>query len=359
MPVSAALDASGANVTLTTPSALPSGTLITLTINNVADLAGNSVAPGTTISFSYLPVSYSADIQFDQPIAYYRFEEAAGSATAINSGSTGGNAAYLTGDTATASSAKGDPGPRPPAYAGFDSANLSAAFDGVGEWVDTGNQFLQDRAAFTLEYWVSPSGRSGFPTRVGIVGQNDAVEYGFIDANTIEIWTPNGGMLDTTYSFPDDEWHHIAIIADGTSLKTYYDGMLMGTGGNSTTDYGASGYNVHIGGGGVFDPTGNWFNGHIDEVAIFNKALPPARVAEHFSAGKNGGVIVTNGAITPHQLKFTSLSLVGNQVVLQWTGTATLEQANNLNGPWTAAPNQNNPQVAPLASGNRFYRLHQ
>src|SRR5205085_11637950 len=96
VPVSAVLDASGANVTLTTASALPSGTLITLTINNVADLAGNPVAPGTTISFSYQPVSYSADILFDQPIAYCRFEDAAGSATAINSGSTGGNAAYLT-----------------------------------------------------------------------------------------------------------------------------------------------------------------------------------------------------------------------------------------------------------------------
>src|SRR2546427_13166531 len=130
---------------------------------------------------------------------------------------------------------KGDPVPRPPSFVGFDANNRSASFDGQGDWVDTQNQFLQDRAAFTLEYWVAPSNRVSAPatfgTRIGIVGQNDAIEYGFIDQNTIQIWTPNGGNLNTPYSFQDNEWHHVATIADGTSLKTYYDRVLQSTGG--------------------------------------------------------------------------------------------------------------------------------
>src|SRR5207245_738376 len=112
--------------------------------SNVTDLAGNSVAPGTSISFSYQSVTYAADILFDHPIAYYRFEEPAGSATATNSGSAGGNGLYLTGDAGSPSSSTGDAGPRPPTFAGFDANNHSATFDGVGEWVDTRNQFLQD-----------------------------------------------------------------------------------------------------------------------------------------------------------------------------------------------------------------------
>jgi len=359
VPVSGSLDGTGTNLTLTTAAALPRSTLITLAISNVMDLAGNAVAPGTSISFSYQPVTYAADILFDQPIAYYRFEEPAGSAVATNSGSTGGNGAYLTGDGGAPSTAKGDPGPRPPGFAGFDANNHSATFDGIGEWVDTRNQFLQDRGAFTLEYWVAPSGRSSFPNRVGIVGQNDAVEYGFVDANTIQIWTPNGGQLNTAYGFADGEWHHVATIADGTSLKTYYDGVLTGTGGNPTTDYGSSGYNVHIGGGGVFDAGGNYFNGQIDEVAIFNKALPAARVAAHFQAGKTGGVLTTNGTVQPGGLRFTSISLTASQAVLQWTGTGTLEEAATVNGPWSPSPNQNNPQVVPGSAGQKFYRLRQ
>src|SRR5207253_1581854 len=135
---------------------------------------------------------------------------------------------------------------------------------------------------------------SDWSTRVGIVGQNDAVEYGFIDPATIQIWTPNGGSLNTGYTFGDNEWHHVATIADGTAIHTYYDGVLKGSSGNATGDYGSSAFNVHIGGGGVFDGNGNYFTGHIDEVAIFAKAIPPARVAEHFKAGKEGGVIVAN-----------------------------------------------------------------
>ena len=169
--------------------------------------------------------------------------------------------------------------------------------------MDTKNPFLQHRAAFTLEYWVRPTGgRTADPSvwlnRIGIVGQNDAIEYGFIDPKTIQIWTPNGGALNTTYSFPDDEWHHVATIASGTSLKTYYDGKLAGTTSSTTGDYGSSVYNVHIGGGGVFDATGNWFIGNIDEVAIFDKAIPADRVAAHYTAGKSGGVLTTTGAAT-------------------------------------------------------------
>jgi hypothetical protein len=149
----------------------------------------------------------------------------------------------------------------------------------------------------------------------------------------------------------------VATIADGSALRTYYDGVLVGTGGNSTGNYGASGYNVHIGGGGVFDPQNNWFNGHIDEVAIFDHAVPASRVAEHFSAGKNGGVLLTNIAVTPNFLEFTSIILASGHVVLQWTGGGTLEQASVVTGPWNTAPNQANPQSVPATSGNLFFRL--
>jgi hypothetical protein len=31
--------------------------------------------------------------------------------------------------------------------------------------------------------------------------------------------------------------------------------------------------------------TGNWFAGGLDEVALYDRALPPARVAVHHAAG--------------------------------------------------------------------------
>ena len=358
------LDATLTNVTIMTGSALTPNVTNTLTLNGVKDVAANAVVPNTSIQFVFNPVTYAANILFDGPIAYYRFEEAAAATVATNSGSTGGDGLFMS-DIGGGGPAKADPGPRPPAFVGFDANNRAATFDGLGDWVNTQNPFLQDRGAFTLEYWVAPANRvsdpTTFGTRIGIVGQNDAVEYGFIDANTIQIWTPVDN-LNTAYSFPDNEWHHVATIASGTSLRTYYDGVLQASTSVTTMDYGASSFNVNIGGGGVFDGSGNYFTGKIDEVAIFDKAIPAARVAAHYTAGKSGGVLVTSGTVTVPAGITLSVSRSGNNLNISWTPAGgTLQFATTLSGTpiqWNnVVPAPSNPATIAIGTGNTFYRV--
>ena len=371
----ATLDASRLVVTINTAAPLTPNVENTLTITGVKDLAGNAVAANTTIKFSFQPVTYSANILFDEPLGYYRFEEASGS-VAANSGTTGGDGVYYYGDEfapgegGSPTEAKGESGPRPPAFAGFEGGNRAATFDGFGDWVDTKNQFLQNRAAFTLEYWVKPIRTNTvdgtvWPARVGIVGQNDAVEYGFISPGVIQIWTPGGGSLDATYTFPDDEWHHVATIADGTNIKTYFDGVLAGTGGAATGNYGSSTSFVHIGGGGVFDVTGNWFGGQIDEVAIFDKAISADRVAAHYKAGREGGVITTSGAVTPGDgggsIRLTLAGTGPNRTITWAPAGGTLQSTSALNGAatvWTDVGTAN-PATVTVGTDNRFYRVRQ
>ena len=367
----ATLDASGTVVTVTTASpvsAVP--TTNTLAITGLKDLAGNPTPAGTSIQFAAQLVTYEDDIKFDGPIAFYRFEESVGATTAKNVGSSGIDGVYSVGDEAApgagspGGAAVGDPGPRPPAFAGFAANNKSATFDGASTWVDTTQQYLQAQGAFTLEYWVSPertnTDLTTWGNRVGIVGQNDAIEYGFIDPQTIQIWTPNGGSINSKYTFPDDEWHHVATIADGTTLKTYFDGVLVTTGGNNANgSYGTSAYNVHIGGGGVFDVNGNWFKGHIDEVAIFLKSIPADRVAAHYKAGKEGGVITTSGAVTGPSTTSAKLSVSsdGTSITISWAPAGgTLQWSATPSGPWTDAGTAN-PTVSALGAGPVFYRV--
>ncbi len=373
----ATLDPNGTNLTLTTGTGLTAGTETTLTITGVKDISGNPVTANTTIKFTFNRVTYAATILFDKPVGYYQFEETTGG-VAKNAGTVAGDGAYYIGDEATAgdggapSTPKGDPGPRPPTFAGFDAANKSATFGGpdLQDWVDTKHQFLQGLTSFSLEYWVKPVNRvadaTAFGTRIGLVGQNDAIEYGFIDANTIQIWTPGGGSLNTAYAFPDNEWHHVATIADGKNLKTYYDGVIKGTGGSAiTTDYGTSTFNVHIGGGGVFDGSGNYFTGNMDEVAIFDRAIPADRIAAHFKAGKEGGVLVTTGAITGGGTtgggtgpKLTATKS-GNNVTISWSPAGgTLQSTDSLSGTptWTNV-GTTNPATVTIGSGMKFYRV--
>jgi hypothetical protein len=371
---SASLAADGITVTITTASSLIPNVNNVLTITGVKDLAGNTAAANTTISFRFSPVTYADNILFDGPLGFYRFEESSGS-VARNSGTTGGDGAYYTGDEAVPGEGGvptqppfNSPGPRPPTFVGFAAANRAATFTGPAsyggteEWVDTKNQFLNHLGAFSLEYWVLPTDRQNQGTRIGIVGQNDAVEYGFININTIQIWTP-GGSLDTAYSFPDGEWHHIATIATGTEIRNYYDGVFVNSNANTpTTDYGSSTYNVHIGGSGVFDVIGNYFIGSIDEVAIFNKAIPASRIAAHYKAGKEGGVITTSGAVTPALNYRLTASLSGNTLTVSWTPAGgTLQSTPAFAGAgttWTDVGTAN-PATITVGTGNTFYRVKQ
>ncbi len=360
----ATLGGSSSNVVrLEVTGTVTAGTQYTLTVNGVKDVYNNTVSSLAT-TFTAKIVTYADIILQDQPIAFYRFEETTGQKTA-NLGTVGTSAdgLYMAGlgaDDSVQVDSRTEVGPRPPDFLGFSGSNLAGNFPGDADpiWIDTQKQLLQGLGAFTLEYWVRPSGGrlddpSLWVTRVGIVGQNDAIEYGFIDQTTIQIWTPGGGSLNTTYSYPDDEWHHIATIATGQDLRNYFDGVLINTSGTPTANYGTSDFNVHIGGGGVFDATGNTFTGQIDEVAIFDKAIPADRIAAHFKAGKEGGVVEET------QPEFTGITLSGGNISIEWTGGGTLQMAPSVSGPWTDVPGAASPYSAAVSGGTAFFRAKQ
>ena len=53
--------------------------------------------------------------------------------------------------------------------------------------VQTGSSFMSNMSAFTVMAFISPAVRTS--DRIGLVGQNDAIEFGFIAPNTLQIWT--------------------------------------------------------------------------------------------------------------------------------------------------------------------------
>ncbi len=147
-------------------------------------------------------------------------------------------------------------------------------FDGVNDYVGTGKILLANVSQFTLAGWVS----AGNPTasRIGLFGQNDVIEMGFNGGN-ISIWISAGGATtQTPWTFPNLTWHHVAVVAD-TSMRIYLDGQLAVTG-TGAANYGTSTYPFNIGGGGIWDTTGNWFSGSMDEVRVYNRALTQAEV---------------------------------------------------------------------------------
>jgi hypothetical protein len=82
------------------------------------------------------------------------------------------------------------------------------------------------------------------------------------------------------------------------------------------------------------------------------------------TAGQAGGYFSTvsglqiiAGEALPARLSVNRSA--ANALTISWTGAGTLEQADQISGAWTSAPNQANPQTVAPSATSRFYRVRQ
>ena len=225
---------------------------------------------------------YADAVQADGPIAFWRFNDSP--PTAVNSGSLG---AALDG-TYNGDATSGSEAPRPPAFLGFEPGNTALQVDGTGDFVGTTSTLMNSRPVFTISGWIRRNGDQ--LDRTGLWGQNDIVEFGYINNNTIQLWTDSG--LDITPNpFPNGEWAHVAMVSDGSpgTVTLYTNGQPAVSRMHSLP--GDQVFLFNIGGGGVYDDgavNGNFFNGQIDEVAVFDKVLTAEQIAAHYNAALTG-----------------------------------------------------------------------
>lgn len=233
---------------------------------------GTSTSPATP---------YDQLVLTGNPLLYYRLNEApytppASLPTAANLG-TAGSAADGSYNPGVQTGAPGV------GLAGFGVGNLSPKFNGIVGHVSTPSS-LNDLAKFTVMGWIkrgtAHSGRGGY------FGQNDLLEFGDAAGGaSIEAWiNAYGANIIIPYPFIDNEWGFIALVGDGTQVVVYTNGVPAATKAGTTASYGSSIYPFNIGGGGVFNTSGDVFLGNVDEVALFDKALTAQQVEELYAA---------------------------------------------------------------------------
>ena len=158
------------------------------------------------------------------------------------------------------------------------SNTYSFLFDGVNERIDIGTTSLGITGAISVSAWVKTTA-SGLiksiicedetgSNRNWLLLMTNLNKAGFV------VWHTNGTLSDvySTASINDGNWHHVLGTYDGTSgankLKLYVDGVLHQATANSTGVKSNTNTEACIGAlsGGV-----DWYwNGNIDEVAVFN-----------------------------------------------------------------------------------------
>ena len=178
------------------------------------------------------------------------------------------------------------------------------SFDGVNSSIDTRPTLNSDFSFpgdFTTEAWVkfTTPGTPTYSPMIFATGETNAlVQMRISTTSSLEfvIRDSAGHTNDNigTTALNDGQWHHVAGTRQGATTSIYVDGVLenlqtVGTVGaiNSPCQF------IYIGGfqsGQICDGTAteSLFNGAIDEVAVYNRALSPTEIQSHVSAGQSG-----------------------------------------------------------------------
>ncbi len=171
-------------------------------------------------------------------------------------------------------------------------------FDGISSLVKiNGSASLNVSSAMTLEAWVKPTAnQSGWRN----ILQRERVAY-FLHAGHDQgaLRPATGGTFNRANNFfaappanalPVNTWTHVASTYDGTTLRLYVNGSPAGeravTGSIETNSS-----PLWIGGN---EPFGEFFQGQIDEVRIYNRALSQAEILADRDrpVGSSGGGIL-------------------------------------------------------------------
>jgi hypothetical protein len=154
-------------------------------------------------------------------------------------------------------------------------------FDGLDDCINCGNPASLDiTSQITLSAWVKTDAagngaNQSYVTKM-VAGENSSYTLRHINTNNIQFLIGTAGVLYPVDNWFNGLWHHLAGTYDGSQLKLYIDGALRATMANAG-DIPVGAYNVNIG----RDSIGNRFpyDGAIDDVRIYNRALTQAELA--------------------------------------------------------------------------------
>lgn len=178
--------------------------------------------------------------------------------------------------------------------------NTAMATDGsIFQYATTANRPIQDD--FSIEFWMraTVAGSGSGTAWLNYDGLVDADDNSFL-TNNQDFGTsfgPNGviragvGPSNVTIAsgpgYNDGVWHHVVFTRTRATgaLVLYVDGVQVATGTGGTQSLNKPS-DIRFGG---LRTGGGFFNGRLDEVAVYTTVLDPTTVLDHYRAGTGTG----------------------------------------------------------------------
>ncbi len=182
----------------------------------------------------------------------------------------------------------------------FGVANNAFSFTGSSKIFSSISNVPQGNTPRSICFWTKPNSDGGTIINMGknecsykmfSIGRSGATAY---------FW---GGCYDFPLGFtiPNNEWSHIALTYEGGNMVIFKNGSLVNTLQSVPFSTFFSDFIIGAFGNNAND-TWNYYNGLIDDIALYNRALTPEEVTLLYQGTQhqkvNFSVVETNSSIT-------------------------------------------------------------
>jgi len=232
-----------------------------------ADTDGDGASDGVEVSAGADPLDPGSTPDLGDPdlVGWYQFASDDGGLITDSSGN-GNHGAYSVGGTC-------------PAFVATDGRPAGTYdFFGGGNYVEIANEanfdFINN---FSVTIWMKASDLGG--SWAQLVGKGDSSwsldRAGNGDSLQFTTWAPDFDALIGQTNVADGQWHHVAIVYDGSQKTLYVDGQI-----DAQKSYNAqittNDVRVHLGYNAEY-PSGQ-YSGLLDDVRIFKRGLSQAEI---------------------------------------------------------------------------------
>jgi PKD repeat protein len=238
---------------------------------------GQWVSSGRTSKLPKSPAdAYGARVFQDDPEVYFRLD--GDGQTVAADASPVGTDGLVSGGVATGGA---------PAVA--SGSGHSASFDGSSGGVSTTTSYDTPNN-YTLETWFNTTTTSGGKLigfgnqQTGYSGNYDRHVYMEQDGRLqFGNWTGQMNLASSTASYNDGRWHQVVATQGSEGMKLYVDGVQVGSNPSTASD-GYRGY-WRLGGDSSWNSGSGYWQGSLDEAAVYARPLDAATVAQHYALG--------------------------------------------------------------------------
>jgi len=187
---------------------------------------------------------------------------------------------------------------KPPIALGF-------SYDGVDDFVEVPHDVSLEPNRLTIAFRIRVKDTGTWQALVrkdetyGAPDEAFSLSIGYtFDFFRFEVYTTVLNTLDASFSLVEDAWYHLAVVYDGSEMRIYVNGNLIGSKPATGDIYYSAHYVLWLGKYvGLL-----MFKGVMDDVRIYNRALSADEISDLYNVRRN----ITDGCV----MKLGALGLV-------------------------------------------------